>query len=51
MLKVVGKKKDAVKIVASGAGAVAIAITKPLLSASFKDITMCDRKKKEIQPK
>ena len=42
-LKVVGKKKDDVKIVTSGAGAAAIAITKLLLSAGFKDITMCDR--------
>ena len=43
-LKVVGKKKDDVKIVTSGAGAAAIAITKLLLSAGFKYITMCDRK-------
>ncbi len=43
-LKVVGKKKENVKIVTSGAGAAAIAITKLLLSAGFKDITMCDRK-------
>ena len=43
-LKVVGTKKDDVKIVTSGAGAAAIAITKLLLSAGFKDITMCDRK-------
>ena len=43
-LKVVGKKKGNVKIVTSGAGAAAIAITKLLLSAGFKDITMCDRK-------
>lgn len=43
-LKVVGKKKANVKIVTSGAGAAAIAITKLLLSAGFKDITMCDRK-------
>ena len=42
-LKVVGKKEN-VKIVTSGAGAAAIAITKLLLSAGFKDITMCDRK-------
>ena len=42
-LKVVGKKKENVKIVTSGAGAAAIAITKLLLSAGFKDITMCDR--------
>ena len=43
-LKVVGKKKEDVKIVTSGAGAAAIAITKLLLLAGFKDITMCDRK-------
>ena len=43
-LKVVGKKKEDVKSVTSGAGAAAIAITKLLLSAGFKDITMCDRK-------
>ncbi len=43
-LKVVGKKKENVRIVTSGAGAAAIAITKLLLSAGFKDITMCDRK-------
>ena len=43
-LKVVGKKKEDVKIVTSGAGAAAIAITKLLLSAGFKNITMCDRK-------
>ena len=42
-LKVVGKKKEDVKIVTSGAGAAAIAIAKLLLSAGFKDITMCDR--------
>jgi malate dehydrogenase (oxaloacetate-decarboxylating) len=43
-LKVVGKKKEDVRIVTSGAGAAAIAIVKLLLSAGFKDITMCDRK-------
>ena len=43
-LKVVGKKKEQVRIVTSGAGAAAISITKLLLSAGFKDITMCDRK-------
>ncbi len=42
-LKVVGKKKEDVKIVTSGAGAAAVAIVKLLLSAGFKDITMCDR--------
>ena len=43
-LKVVGKKKEKVKIVTSGAGAAAIAIVKLLLSAGFKNIVMCDRK-------
>ena len=42
-LKVVGKKKEDVKIVTSGAGAAAIAIVKLLLSAGYKNITMCDR--------
>ena len=43
-LKVVNKKKEDVKIVTSGAGAAAIAIVKLLLSAGFRNITMCDRK-------
>ena len=43
-LKVVGKKKEEVRVVTSGAGAAAIAIVKLLLSAGFTDITMCDRK-------
>ena len=43
-LKVVGKKKEDVRIVTSGAGAAAIAIVKLLLSAGFTDVTMCDRK-------
>ncbi|MCR5347361.1 MAG: NAD-dependent malic enzyme [Fretibacterium sp.] len=42
-LKVVGKKMDSIKIAVSGAGAAAIAITKLLLSAGVKDITLCDR--------
>ena len=42
-LKVVGKKKEEVKIVTSGAGAAAISIVKLLLSAGFQHITMCDR--------
>jgi len=42
-LKVVGKKKEDVRIVTSGAGAAAISITKLLLSAGFRNITMCDR--------
>jgi malate dehydrogenase (oxaloacetate-decarboxylating) len=43
-LKVVGKKKEDVKIVTSGAGAAAISITRLLLSAGFKNIVMTDRK-------
>ena len=43
-LKVVGKKKEDVKVDTSGAGAAAIAIVKLLLSAGFKHVTMCDRK-------
>ncbi len=42
-LKVVGKKKEEVKVVTSGAGAAAIAIVKLLLSAGFKNIVMTDR--------
>ena len=42
-LKVVGKKKEEVKIVTSGAGAAAISIVRLLLAAGFQDITMCDR--------
>ncbi len=43
-LKVVGKKKEEVRTVISGAGAAAVAIAKLLLSAGYKDIIMCDRK-------
>ena len=42
-LKVVGKNKEDVKIVTSGAGAAAIAIVKLLLSAGFKNIVMTYR--------
>ena len=42
-LKVVGKKKEDVKIVTSGAGAAAIAIVKLLLSAGFRNVVMTDR--------
>ena len=42
-LKVVGKRKEAVRIVTSGAGAAAVSIVRLLLSAGFRDITMCDR--------
>ena len=43
-IKVVGKKKEDVKIVTSGAGAAAIAIVKLLLSAGFKNVIMTDRR-------
>ncbi|MBE6622296.1 MAG: NAD-dependent malic enzyme [Ruminococcaceae bacterium] len=42
-LKVVGKKKEEVKIVTSGAGAAAVAIVKLLLSYGFRNIVMTDR--------
>ena len=42
-LKVVGKRKEDVKIVTSGAGAAAIAIVKLLLSAGFRNVVMTDR--------
>lgn len=42
-LKVVGKKKEEVKVVFSGAGSAAISITKLLLAAGFRDITLCDK--------
>ena len=43
-LKVVGKKIDEIKVVTSGAGAAAIAITKLIMSAGVKHVIMCDRK-------
>ncbi|MBR1660308.1 MAG: NAD-dependent malic enzyme [Oscillospiraceae bacterium] len=43
-LKVVGKKKEEVKVVTSGAGAAAISITKLLLSAGIQNVVMTDRK-------
>ena len=43
-LKVVGKKKEEVRIVMNGAGAAAISICRLLLKAGFKDVTLCDRK-------
>ncbi len=42
-LKVVGKKKEDVKIVINGAGAAAISITKLLLADNYKDVVLCDR--------
>ena len=43
-LKLVGKNKEDLKIVVSGAGAAATAITKLLLNFGIKNIIMCDRK-------
>ncbi|HOR42987.1 MAG TPA: malic enzyme-like NAD(P)-binding protein [Atribacterota bacterium] len=43
-LKVAKKKIDEVKIVVNGAGAASIAVTKFLLSAGAKDVTLCDSK-------
>ncbi len=42
-LKVVHKKLEDIKIVINGAGSAAVAITRLLLSAGAKDITLCDR--------
>ena len=42
-LKVVGKQKETVKVVTSGAGAAAVSIVKLLLAAGYRHITMCDR--------
>lgn len=42
-LKIVGKNREDVKVVTSGAGAAAISITKLLLSAGFENIVMTDR--------
>lgn len=42
-LKVVGKRKEDVKIVTSGAGAAAVSIVKLLLAAGFRSVTVCDR--------
>ena len=43
-LKVVGKRKEDIRVVTSGAGAAATAIVKLLLSYGIRDIIMCDRK-------
>lgn len=42
-LKLVGKSKNNIRIVISGAGAAATAITKLLLNYGIKDIIVCDR--------
>ena len=43
-LKLVGKKKEEIRVVTSGAGAAAVAIVKLLMSAGIKNVIMCDRK-------
>ena len=43
-LKLVGKKKEEVRVVVNGAGAAAISITRLLLTAGVKNVTLCDRK-------
>ncbi|WP_295585335.1 NADP-dependent malic enzyme [uncultured Oscillibacter sp.] len=43
-LKVVGKQLEDVKIVINGAGAAAISITRLLLTAGAKHVTLCDRR-------
>ncbi len=43
-LKVVGKRKEDVKVVVNGAGAAAISIARLLLTAGFQDIVLCDRR-------
>ena len=42
-LRVVGKKKEDVRIVINGAGAASISVTRLLLSDGFRHITLCDR--------
>jgi len=43
-LKVVGKKKEDVHVVVSGAGAAAISISHLLLKFGFRNLILCDRK-------
>ncbi len=42
-LRVVGKKKEDVRIVINGAGAASISVTRLLLSDGFRYVTLCDR--------
>lgn len=42
-LRLVGKKKEQIKVVVNGAGAAAISITRLLLRAGIRNITLCDR--------
>ena len=43
-IKLVGKKMEDLKVVVNGAGAAAISITKLIISAGVKDVTLCDTK-------
>ncbi|MCQ2500141.1 MAG: NAD-dependent malic enzyme [Lachnospiraceae bacterium] len=43
-MRLTGKKLEEIKVVVNGAGAAATSITKLLLSAGVKNVTMCDRK-------
>ena len=43
-LKIVGKKKEDIKVVISGAGAAGIAIAKFLMAAGVTEIILCDRR-------
>ena len=42
-LKVVGKKKEDVKVVINGAGAAGLSVCRLLLAAGFRHITLCDK--------
>lgn len=42
-LKVVGKQKEACKVVVNGAGSAGVAITKLLLTYGFTNVIMCDK--------
>ena len=42
-LKVVGKKKEEVKVVVNGAGSAGIAVSRLLLAYGFKNLILCDR--------
>ena len=42
-LRLVGKKKEEIRLVINGAGAAAISITRLLLTAGIRNITLCDR--------
>ena len=42
-LKIVGKELEKIKVVINGAGAASISISRLLLSAGLKDLTLCDR--------